>query len=95
MGRPNPSDVTKFSCKNGDMGILTFPFHLTTSRTGNLTRLIHTPLYMVTILILTASLFVQLIQINYLCPLLIHVTQLLSASINSRAPPEEVVVLRK
>ena len=94
MGRPNPSGETKFSCTNGDMDILTSSFHLTTSRIGNLTRLIHTPLYVMTILIVTVSLFVQMIQHIYLlCPLLIHVTQLLSASINSRAPPEEIAVL--
>ena len=47
MGRPNPSrDV---SCAYGDRRIFIFPVHLTTSRIGNLTRLIHTLLYVMTI----------------------------------------------
>ena len=32
----------KFSGANGDRKIIVFPVQLTTSRTGNLTRLIHT-----------------------------------------------------
>ena len=45
MGRLNPSRETKFSGTHGDRGILIFPVQLTTSRIGNLTRLIHTLLY--------------------------------------------------
>ena len=41
-GRPNPSRETKFSGANGDREMFIFPVHLTTSRIGNLTRLIHT-----------------------------------------------------
>ena len=42
-GQPNPSRETKLSGANGDRGIiLIFPVQLTTSRIGNLTRLIHT-----------------------------------------------------
>ena len=40
MGLPNPSRETKVSGANGDKKISIFPFELTTSRTGNLTRLI-------------------------------------------------------
>ena len=40
--RPNPSRETKFSGANGDREISFFPVQLTTSRTDNLTRLIHT-----------------------------------------------------
>ena len=41
---PNPSRETKFSGANADREyiILFFPVQLTTSRIGNLTRLIHT-----------------------------------------------------
>ena len=39
---PNLSRETKFSGANADREILTFPVQLTTSRIGNLTRLIHT-----------------------------------------------------
>ena len=43
MGLPNPSRATKFSgANNADMEIFIFPVQLTTSRIGNLTRLIHT-----------------------------------------------------
>ena len=45
----NPSRETKFSGTHGDRGILIFPVQLTTSRIGNLTRLIHTLLYVMTI----------------------------------------------
>ena len=38
----NPSRETKFSGTHGDRGIFVFPVQLTTSRIGNLTRLIHT-----------------------------------------------------
>ena len=40
--RPNPSRETKFPGANGDREILIFPIQLTMSRSGNLTRLIHT-----------------------------------------------------
>ena len=39
---PNPSRETIFSGGNGDREILIFPVQLTTSRIGNLTRLILT-----------------------------------------------------
>ena len=42
MGMPNPSRETKFSGKNADRVIFIFPVQLTTSRIGNLTRLIYT-----------------------------------------------------
>ena len=42
-GRLNPSRETKFS--GTDRRIFIFPVQLTTSRIGNLTRLIHTLLY--------------------------------------------------
>ena len=48
-GRPNPSCETKFSGANGHREILIFPVQLTTSRIGNLTRLIHTLLNVMTI----------------------------------------------
>ena len=48
-GRLNPSRETKFSGTYGDRGIFIFPVQLTTSRIGNLTRLIHTLLYVMTI----------------------------------------------
>ena len=48
-GRLNPSRETKFSGTHGDREILIFPVQLTTSRIGNLTRLIHTHLYVMTI----------------------------------------------
>ena len=38
----NPSRETKFSGTNADREIFIFPVQLTTCRTGNLTRLIHT-----------------------------------------------------
>ena len=41
-GQPNPSRKTKFSSANGDREKFIFPVQLTTSRIGNLTRLIHT-----------------------------------------------------
>ena len=49
MGLPNPSRETKFSGTHGDRGIFIFPVQLTTSRIGNLTRLIHTLAICVTI----------------------------------------------
>ena len=49
MGRLNPSRETKFSGTHGDRGILSVPVQLTTSRIGNLTRLIHTLLYVMII----------------------------------------------
>ena len=48
-GRPNPSREAKFSGTHGDRGIFIFPVQLITSRIGNLTRLIHTLLYVMTI----------------------------------------------
>ena len=48
-GRLNPSRETKFSGTHGDRGILIFSVQLTTSRIGNLTRLIHTLLYVMTV----------------------------------------------
>ena len=48
-GRLNPSRETKFSGTHGDRGIYIFFVQLTTSGIGNLTRLIHTLLYMMTI----------------------------------------------
>ena len=48
--RLNPSRETKFSGTYGDdSGIFIFPVQLTTSRIVNLTRLIHTLLYVMTI----------------------------------------------
>ena len=49
MGLPNPSREAKFSGGNEDREIIIFPFQLTTSRIGNLTRLIYTLLYVMTI----------------------------------------------
>ena len=40
MGLPNPSRETKFLGANGDREIFIFRVQLTTSRIGNLTRLI-------------------------------------------------------
>ena len=48
-GRLNPSRETKFSGTHEDRGISIFPVQLTTSRIGNLTRLIHTLLYVMII----------------------------------------------
>ena len=47
-GRLNPSRETKFSGTHGDGGMFISPVQLTTSRIGNLTRLIHTLLYVMT-----------------------------------------------
>ena len=47
--RLNPSRETKFSGTHGDRGIFILPVQLTTGRIGNLTRLIHTLLYVMTI----------------------------------------------
>ena len=49
MGRLNPSSEAKFSGTHEDRGIFIFPVQLTTSMIGNLTRLIHTLLYVMTI----------------------------------------------
>ena len=49
---PKPTRETKFSGTNADRGTLIFPVQLTTSRIGNLTRLIHTLAICVTIHIL-------------------------------------------
>ena len=43
------ADDTNFSGTYGDRGIFIFPVQLTTSRIGNLTRLTHTLLYVMTI----------------------------------------------
>ena len=48
-GRLNPSRETKFSGTHGDRGMFIFPVQLTTSRVDNLTRPIHTLLYVMTI----------------------------------------------
>ena len=45
MGRLNPSREIKLPGMYGDREIFIFPVQLTTSRIGNLTRLIHTLLY--------------------------------------------------
>ena len=45
---PHPSHEVKFSGANGDREILVFPVQLTTDRIGNLIRLIHTLLYVMT-----------------------------------------------
>ena len=45
----NPSLEIKFSGANGDRQNIIFPIQLTTSRIGNLTRLIHTMLKVLTI----------------------------------------------
>ena len=42
MGLPNLSRETRFSGANADREIFIFPVQLTTSRIGNLTRLIDT-----------------------------------------------------
>ena len=52
-GRLNPSREAKFSGTYGDRGIFIFPVQLTTNRIGNLTRLIHTLLYVMAIHTLT------------------------------------------
>ena len=51
MGLPNPSHETKFSGANADREIFIFPVQLTTCRTGNLTRLIHTLAYSICVTI--------------------------------------------
>ena len=48
-GRPDLSRETKFLGASGDRRNFIFPVELTTSRIGNLTRLIHTLLYVMTI----------------------------------------------
>ena len=45
MGLPNPSRETEFSGVNAYREIFIFPVQLTTSRIGNLSRLIHTLAY--------------------------------------------------
>ena len=49
MELPNPSRKTKFSGASADRETFIFPVQLTTSRIGNLTRLIHTLAICVTI----------------------------------------------
>ena len=48
-GTAEPVSRDQFSGKHGDMTIFIFPVQLTTSKIGNLTRLIHTLLYVMTI----------------------------------------------
>ena len=48
-GGLNPSRETKFLGTHGDRGMFIFPVQLATSRIGNLTRLMHTLLYVMTI----------------------------------------------
>ena len=48
-GTAEPPRDTKFSGTNGDREILFFRVQLTTSRIGNLTRSLHTLLYVMTI----------------------------------------------
>ena len=48
-GLPNPSCEIKFSGANGDREMFIFYFQLTTSRIGNLTRLIQALLKVLTI----------------------------------------------
>ena len=48
-GTAEPARETKFSGTHGDRGIFIFSVQLTTSKIGNLTRLIHTLLYVMTI----------------------------------------------
>ena len=48
-GRLNPSRETKFSGTYEDRGMFIFPVQLTTIRIGNLTRLIYTLLYVMTV----------------------------------------------
>ena len=48
-GRPNPCCETKFSGANGHREIFIFPVQLITGSIGNLTRLIHTLLNVMTI----------------------------------------------
>ena len=49
MEWPDPSRETKFSGANEDREMFIFPSQLTTSRIVNLTRLIHTLLYVMSI----------------------------------------------
>ena len=48
-GTAEPVSGDQILRRNGDIEILIFPVQLTTGRIGNLTRLIHTLLYMMTI----------------------------------------------
>ena len=60
-GLPNPSRETNFSGVNADREIFIFPVQLTTCRTGNLTRLIHTLAICVTIhIIVTIAISCQM-----------------------------------
>ena len=47
-GTAEPVSRNQLLGANGDKGIFIFPVQLTTSRIGNLTRLIHTLLYVMT-----------------------------------------------
>ena len=48
-GIAEPASRDNFSVANGDTGNIFFPVQLTTNRISNLTRLIHTLLYVMTI----------------------------------------------
>ena len=61
----NPSRETKFSGTYGDRGIFIFSVQLTTSRIGNLTRLIHTLLYVMTIQLQSWDGFVSIVPKIY------------------------------
>ena len=65
-GRLNPSRETKFSGTHGDRGILIFPVQLTTSRIGNLTRLTHTLLYVMTIIHTYIELHTYILSVCYI-----------------------------
>ena len=54
-GTVEPGSRDQFSGTHGNRGILVFPVQLTTSRIGNLTRLIHTLLCVMTIHICVAT----------------------------------------
>ena len=57
-----PVSRDQFSGANADRKIFLFPFQLTTSRIGNLTRLIHTPAIYVTI---TYIYIVPVLELEY------------------------------
>ena len=55
MGLPNPYRETRFSGANTDREVFIFPVQLTTSRIGNLARLIH----IVAICVMTKHTYIQ------------------------------------
>ena len=61
-GTAEPARETKFSGTHGDRGICIFPVQLTTSKIGNLTRLIHTLLYVMTIHTYIHTYFISIIS---------------------------------